>query len=223
MDKETLVSDVTKLLEQLGKFNDDDRMDVINCIREALHEYSPMKENPVDCVLWVKQDDVHANAYNPNAVAPPEMTLLQKSIEEDGMTQPVVSWKDENGQIEIVDSFHRYKIAQSKTMHKRLQGRLPITIVNQNKTALADRMASTIRHNRARGEHSTELMQHIVSELVQAGMSDKWIMQHIGMDADELLRLKQLTGLAALFRHGEFSRAWVAEDNTEAWEIVGEE
>lgn len=212
MDKETLIGDIAKLFEQLAHLNEDDRMDAINHIRQSLHEYSPMKDNPVDCVLWIKQEDIHANAYNPNAVAPPEMALLERSIVEDGYTQPVVVWQESNGQYEIIDGFHRSLVGQSLLVHSRVHGRLPVTITNQSKTALADRMASTIRHNRARGEHNTELMQNIVSELVQAGMSDHWIMQHIGMDVDELLRLKQLTGLAALFKDAEFSRSWMTDD-----------
>jgi ParB-like chromosome segregation protein Spo0J len=204
----SLVQQITASFEQLTQLDDDERMDAINQIRQALHEQSPMKDNPVDCVLWIAQEDIHANSYNPNAVAPPEMTLLEKSIEEDGYTQPVVVWQEDNGQYEIIDGFHRSLVANTPSMYGRVQGRLPVTITNADRTARVDRMASTIRHNRARGEHSTELMQTIVSELVQSGMSDKWIMQHIGMDVDELLRLKQLTGLAALFNDKEFSRSW---------------
>lgn len=212
MDKETLISDISKLFEQLTQLNDDDRMDAINQVRQSLHEYSPMKDNPVDCVLWVKQEDIHANAYNPNAVAPPEMALLERSITEDGYTQPVVVWQESSGQYEIIDGFHRSLVGKSLPIHARVHGRLPVTITNQSKTALADRMASTIRHNRARGEHNTELMQNIVTELVESGMSDHWIMKQFGMDVDELLRLKHLTGLASLFKDAEFSRSWVTSD-----------
>jgi ParB-like chromosome segregation protein Spo0J len=213
----SLVSEITASFESLALLSDDDRMDAINQIRLALHALSPMKEHPVDCVLWIPQEEIHANAYNPNSVAPPEMALLEKSIEEDGYTQPVVVWQESDDKYEIIDGFHRSLVARSVTVCDRVQGRLPVTITNAARTARADRMASTIRHNRARGEHSTELMQSIVSELVQSGMSDKWIMQHIGMDVDELLRLKQLTGLAALFKNKEFSRSWVtAEREMEA-------
>jgi ParB-like chromosome segregation protein Spo0J len=207
----TLVSKATTLFEQLESLSDDERMEAINQLRFALHEHSPMKENPVDCVLWIKQEEIEANSYNPNSVAPPEMALLERSIAEDGYTQPVVVWREKgNHHYEIIDGFHRSLIGRSTIMRSRVQGRLPVTIANQDRTAKADRMASTIRHNRARGEHSIELMQNVVAELVQSGMSDKWIMQHIGMDVDELLRLKQLTGLVALFRNAEFSRSWVA-------------
>ncbi len=204
----SIVAQATKLFGQLNALDSDERMEVINDLRLAIHAHSPMRDQPVDCVLWVKQDEVVANDYNPNAVAPPEMRLLQKSIEEDGFTQPVVTWRDaDTGTREIVDGFHRSLVARTPTMQKRVRGRLPITVVNANRTDRPNRMASTIRHNRARGEHSIPLMQRIVADLVESGMSDAWIMRHIGMDADELLRLKQLTGLAALFRQGEFSRA----------------
>lgn len=211
---EQIVSQSVTLFEQLAQFNDDDRMEAINQIRQALHDQSPMKENPVDCVLWVKQEDIHANSYNPNAVHPPEMALLERSITEDGYTQPVVTWQENEKDYEIIDGYHRSLIGRSTVMYGRVQGRLPITVANHNRTSLPDRMASTIRHNRARGEHSIELMQGIVAELVESGMSDRWIMQNVGMDVDELLRLKQLTGLAALFKDKEFSRSWVAGEES---------
>ena len=90
----------------------------------------------------------------------------------------------------------------SKRIYEREKGRLPVVVIEKD---LSNRMASTIRHNRARGTHSIELMTNIVAELKRAGMSDKWIMDHIGMDQDELLRLKQISGLAALFADKEFS------------------
>ncbi len=208
----SLVSEITASFEQLAQLSDDDRIDAINQIRLALHAQSPMKDNPVDCVLWISQEKVKSNVYNPNRVAPPEMALLEKSIVEDGYTQPVVVWQESDHQYEIIDGFHRSLVAQRVGIYGRVHGRLPVTITNADRTGRSDRMASTIRHNRARGEHSTELMQKIVSELVQSGMSDKWIMQHIGMDVDELLRLKQLTGLAALFKNKEFSRSWITSE-----------
>ncbi len=208
-----VVNRATTLFEQLAHLNDDERMDAINAIRQALHAHSPMKEHPVDCVLWVKQEEVHANSFNPNRVAPPEMELLKRSILEDGYTQPIVVWQESEHEFEVGDGYHRSLIAKIPAIFKRVQGRLPVTI--SQKTGTADHMALTIRHNRARGEHSIELMQHIVAELVDVGMSDGWIMKHIGMDVDELLRLKQLTGLAALFKNAEFSRSWVpCEDVT---------
>lgn len=203
-----IVDQATKLFEGLSDLSEEDRIEAINQIRLALHEYSPMKDNPVDCVLWIKQDEIHANSYNPNRVAPPEMALLERSISEDGYTQPIVVWQEENGEYEVIDGYHRSLVGRKMFVQSRVHGRLPVTIANESRVGLADRMASTIRHNRARGSHDTELMQDMVAELVQCGMGDHWIMKHLGMDMDELLRLKQLTGLAALFKDAEFSKAW---------------
>lgn len=163
-------------------------------------------KSPVYNVKAVPVEKIRANSYNPNAVAPPEMKLLERSIWEDGYTMPVVAYylPDED-MYEIVDGFHRYTVLKtSKRIFDREGGMLPVAVIDK---PLSDRMASTIRHNRARGVHSVELMTNIVADLVQAGMSDAWIMKHIGMDADEILRLKQISGLAALFKDREFSRA----------------
>jgi ParB-like chromosome segregation protein Spo0J len=173
-------------------------------------------KSPVYNVIAVPIEKVQANAYNPNAVAPPEMKLLELSIWEDGFTQPCVCYylPDED-KYEIVDGYHRFLTLQkSKRIRERENGMLPVVVIDK---PLSNRMASTIRHNRARGTHSIELMVNIVSELVEAGMSDAWITKHIGMDADELLRLKQISGLAALFKDKEFSRSWeLTKDNIEA-------
>lgn len=162
--------------------------------------------SPVYNVLAVPVEKVRANAYNPNAVAPPEMKLLETSIWEDGYTMPVVCYYLPDDDVyEIVDGFHRYTVLlTSKRIRDREGGKLPVVVIDKD---INGRMASTIRHNRARGTHSIELMTNIVAELVQAGMGDAWIMKHIGMDADELLRLKQVSGLAALFAHKAFSQA----------------
>lgn len=160
-------------------------------------------KSPVYNVKSIPIDKIQVNAYNPNAVAPPEMKLLYKSILEDGYTMPIVCYKLENGMYEIVDGFHRYTIMKKhKDIYDRENGCLPVVTIDR---PLSNRMASTIRHNRARGSHSIELMTNIVAELVESGMSDAWIMRNIGMDADELLRLKQVSGLAALFKDREFS------------------
>ena len=166
-------------------------------------------KSPVYNVKAVPIAKIRANSYNPNAVAPPEMKLLELSIWEDGYTMPCVGYYLPDDDIyEIVDGFHRYSIMNPKSKHfsKRIydreNGMLPVTTIEKS---ISNRMASTIRHNRARGSHSIELMCNIVSELVQSGMSDAWILKNIGMDADELLRLKQITGLAALFKDKEFS------------------
>ena len=163
--------------------------------------------SPVYNVIRVPIDKIKANAYNPNAVAPPEMKLLELSIWEDGFTMPVVCYYLKDQDIyEIVDGYHRYTVlCTSERIRSRENGLLPVVVIEKD---LSNRMASTIRHNRARGSHNIELMSSIVEELVGAGMSDGWILRHIGMDKDELLRLKQITGIAALFKDGEFSEAW---------------
>jgi len=168
-------------------------------------------KSPVYNVIGVPIEKVQANEYNPNAVAPPEMELLEISIWEDGYTQPVVCWYDSlNDKYIVVDGFHRFKILRdSKRVREREGGILPIVLINKE---MGDRMASTIRHNRARGTHSIELMSSIVAELVEMGKGDPWICKHIGMSRDELLRLKQITGLAALFTNKSFSESWKPED-----------
>lgn len=164
--------------------------------------------SPVYNVKRVPVEKIHANTYNPNHVAPPEMKLLYQSIKEDGYTMPIVCYYDpETDTYEIVDGYHRYTtILTHKDIYEREGGCLPVSVIDK---PLEDRMASTIRHNRARGEHSIDLMTNIVAELVDSGMSDAWIMKNIGMDAEELLRLKQLSGLQELFKDKDFSKSWV--------------
>ena len=165
-----------------------------------------MKEykSPVYQVRAVPVEKLVANTYNPNVVAPPEMKLLELSIWEDGYTMPCVCYYlPETDQYELVDGFHRYKVMlTSPRIYEREKGLLPVVVIDKD---ISNRMASTIRHNRARGTHCVELMCKIVSELTKAGMSDSWIMKNIGMDKDELLRFKQISGLAELFADKEFS------------------
>lgn len=166
--------------------------------------------SPVYNVIRVPIDKVQANDYNPNSVAPPEMELLETSIWEDGYTMPVVCFYDaENDKYIVVDGFHRYTVLKtSERIFEREEGCLPVSVIDKE---LGDRMASTIRHNRARGSHSIDLMSNIVSELVEMGKGDRWICEHIGMSKDELLRMKQITGLASLFKNQDFSDSWTAE------------
>lgn len=166
--------------------------------------------SPVYSVRSIPIEKVTANDYNPNSVAPPEMQLLETSIWEDGYTQPVVVVYDkEKDMYVVVDGFHRFlTLKNSERIRQRENGRLPVVVLNKE---LHDRMASTIRHNRARGSHNIELMSVIVSELVEMGKGDAWICKHIGMSPDELLRLKQITGLASLFLGKEFSKSWDVE------------
>ena len=189
-----------------------ERIARINEMRLALHEISPFKSEPVDCVLWVPAEQVEANDYNPNAVAPPEMKLLQLSIEEDGYTQPIVVF-GENDYYEVVDGFHRNRIGKEyKEVRERIHGYLPIVPINTGRQDKADRIASTIRHNRARGKHQVTAMSDIVLELSRRNWSEQKIAKELGMEPDEVLRLKQITGLAELFADQEFSEAWEGEN-----------
>ena len=165
--------------------------------------------SPVYNVMAIPVEKIKANDYNPNRVAPPEMKLLELSIWEDGYTQPIVCYYDhENDEYIVVDGFHRYSVMKtSKRIYTRERGMLPVVVIDKD---LGERMASTIRHNRARGSHSVDLMSNIVAELLEMGKSDAWICRNIGMSADELLRLKQNTGIAALFKDDEFSKSWEA-------------
>lgn len=170
------------------------------------------KKSPVYNVIAVPLEKVVANDYNPNVVAPPEMKLLELSIWEDGYTMPCVCYyRSDEDRYEIVDGFHRYMVMKtSKRIYEREKGLLPVAVIDKD---ISERMASTIRHNRARGSHLVELMSSIVAELTKSGMSDSWIIRNIGMSKDELLRLKQISGLAELFAGREFGRSeeWVEE------------
>lgn len=164
-------------------------------------------KSPAYNVRPVPIEKIQANTYNPNHVAPPEMKLLYKSIKEDGYTMPIVCYylKDQD-KYEIVDGYHRYTtMLKHKDIYDRENGMLPVSVIDK---PIEDRIASTIRHNRARGSHDIDLMTNIIKELKDAGMSDKWIMKNIGMSADELLRLKQVGGLAELFKDEDFSKSW---------------
>jgi ParB-like chromosome segregation protein Spo0J len=197
-----------QLIAQLEFLADDARVEAINQVKLALHEISPMKDEPVDCVLWVKSDTVQANDYNPNVVAPPEMKLLQRSIEADGYTQPIVTYALETHR-EIVDGFHRARVGkETKTVTRRVQGYLPVTTIRTDRESREDRIAATIRHNRARGRHQVDNMSEIVIELARRNWNDEKIGRELGMEADEVLRLKQISGLAELFADKEFSEAW---------------
>jgi ParB-like chromosome segregation protein Spo0J len=195
----------------LATVPEDERIGVINEIRVALREYSPMKGEPVDCVLWVPADQVHGNAYNPNRVAAPEMRLLARSIECDGFTQPIVGWPADGGW-EVVDGFHRHKVGkENRKVRTRVRGHLPVAPVNGDRGALEDRMAATIRHNRARGRHTVDGMAEIVLDLARRNHSDEWIARELGMEPDEVLRLKQVQAMAELFAGHEFNEAWEAD------------
>ncbi len=201
------------MFEYLDKLPMEERILEINRLRQLLHQHSPFKNEPVDCVIWVKNQDVVANDYNPNTVAPPEMKLLETSIEQDGYTQPIVSWGRDNI-YEVVDGFHRHRVGkESKVVNKRIHGYLPLTVIKDDRQEKGDRIASTIRHNRARGKHKIEAMSDIVLELKKRNWTNERISKNLGMDEDEILRLCQITGLAELFADQEFSKSWNVEDS----------
>lgn len=210
---ESIIEQARSMAAEIAALPADQALDALNEIRSILHAVSPMKDQPIDCVLWVDAERVEANDYNPNSVAPPEMKLLQRSIEADGYTQPIVTWQREDGIIEVVDGFHRNRVGrESKAVRDRLMGRLPVTIVGADRTDRGDRIAATIRHNRARGKHKIDAMSEIVQELARRNWSNDRIGKELGMDPDEVLRLKQISGLAEMFADREFSQAWEIED-----------
>lgn len=201
-----------KQIEKLKKLKVEERIKKINEIKLLLHEISPFKNEPVDCVLWVKNEDIQANDYNPNSVAPPEMELLKHSILQDGYTQPIVSMKDEDNII-VIDGFHRNRVGKEcEEVKEKLHGYLPIVLIRESQEGRCDRVASTIRHNRARGKHKIDGMSDIIVDLKKRNWSNKKISNELGMDADEILRLSQISGLTELFANKEFSMAWEAEE-----------
>jgi len=210
---------IEALVEALAKLPPDERIAAINRLMQALRRVHPIQD-PVGFPQWVPAEQVHANHYNPNNVAPPEMRLLYLSVKEDGYTQPIVTyWDEAQGKYIIVDGFHRHRVGKEyRDIRERVRGHLPIVVINKD---LANRMASTIRHNRARGKHSVEGMTNLVVELAGLGWDDSQIAKHLGMDAEEVLRLKQASGIADLFKDRHYSRSWVLADKetgTRAWE-----
>lgn len=204
------MADIQAIIARIAGMELDDKVDAINEIREMLHEISPFKNEPVDFVRWVKNTAVYANDYNPNSVAPPEMELLERSIDADGYTQPIVTFPTEKGR-EVVDGFHRHRVGkESEVIQSRVKGYLPTVAIRSSQDGINDRMAATIRHNRARGKHSVESMSDIVIELKKRNWSDTKIAKELGMDADEVLRLCQISGLSDVFADEQFSQSWDA-------------
>ena len=197
---------IQHIIEELSLMDDVKKIEAINEIKIALHQVSPFKNEPVDCVLWVPNTTVVANDYNPNSVAPPEMQLLEVSILNDGYTQPIVTW-EAGDKREVIDGFHRNRVGkESEIVRSRVLGFLPV--VTANKTDKGSRIASTIRHNRARGKHAVSAMTDIVIELKKRNWSEARISKELGMDEDEILRLCQISGLAEAFENDDFSAAW---------------
>jgi len=199
-----IINNIDTELLKIESLSIDEKIEVLNIIKEKISVHSPFSD-PVDIVKWVPSELVIANEYNPNRVAPPEMKLLEISIREDGFTQPIVVFS-ENGHYTVVDGFHRNRVGkESQEIKKRIHNHLPVVIIDK---PLSDRMAATIRHNRARGTHQVAPMSKVVEELYFLGWSDKKIAEQLGMEKDEVLRLKQFTGLGNLFKNREFSKAW---------------
>lgn len=200
------------LTEKINSLSLDEKVEFINEIKILMHELSPFKTEPVDCVLWVKNDSVIANDYNPNSVAPPEMELLRLSIANDGYTQPIVSMDNNNGTREVIDGFHRNRVGKEcEDIQSRVHGYLPVVTIRESQSDLNNRVASTIRHNRARGKHKVESMSDIVVDLKRRNWSPEKIAKELGMDSDEVLRLSQISGLIEMFNDSEFSLAWETE------------
>lgn len=207
--------ELKKLINHLSGLDLEQKVDAINTIREAIHQESPFKSEPTDFIKWVKNETVYANSYNPNSVATSEMDLLKLSIEADGYTQPIVTMKAGDGR-EVIDGYHRHLVGKTyEPIQQRVHGYLPVVTINSERESLEDRMAATVRHNRARGKHKVESMSEIVMHLKKRKWSDNKIAKHLGMDADEVLRLRQITGLAEAFKDREFSEAWEPEYDTE--------
>jgi ParB-like chromosome segregation protein Spo0J len=220
-----MIQEIKKIFSQyeFEKFSIDQKVETLNEIKVFLHSLSPMKSEPVDCVLWVKNETVHANDYNPNSVAPPEMELLRLSISADGYTQPIVSMLEENGVTrEVIDGFHRNRVGKEcLDIQMRVNGYLPVVTINEERTGLNDRVASTIRHNRARGKHKIQAMSDIVLDLKKRNWSNEKIAKNLGMDQDEVLRLCQIGGIAEAFTDKEFSKSWEADVYNEEEIIEG--
>ncbi len=209
--------------EDLVNMSLDDKVETINEIKLMLHNVSPFKTEPVDCVVWVKNENVVANDYNPNKVAPPEMELLEVSIMNDGYTQPIVTWPKDD-KIEVIDGFHRSRVGKESVVVKdRVKGYLPTVIIRKEQEGKNDRIASTIRHNRARGKHQVDAMSEIVIELKNRNWTNKRISKQLGMDEEEVLRLCQVSGLEHLFNDRDFSNAWVSEDDQEYYVPINDD
>ncbi|HGN0327917.1 TPA: IbrB-like domain-containing protein [Proteus mirabilis] len=212
----TIETIISVLKEYLAKLNDEQKIEALNKIKISLHQISPFKNEPTDCVLWIKQQQVIANDYNPNVMSPTEKRLLETSLVKDGYTQPVVvlpiqQSKNKPSQWQVVDGYHRYLLSKKNSLNKRINGYLPITILDVESHTMADQMAATIRHNRARGQHQVAAMSYIVRDLSRLGWNDQKIGDELGMSQDEVLRLKQISGLAELFSEHDFSEAWTVK------------
>lgn len=199
-----IINTIKESMKELEELPLEEKIEAVNAIRTEIRRISPFND-PVDLIQWVPNDKVIGNEYNPNRVAPPEMKLLELSIKEDGFTQPIVVYQ-EDGHYIVVDGFHRKRVGKESSLIKeRIHNHLPVVVIDK---PLQERMASTIRHNRARGTHAIAPMSKVVEELYFLGWSNKKIAEQLGMEKDEVLRFKQFTGLGNLFKNREFSKAW---------------
>lgn len=211
-----------QLLARVASMPMAEKVAKINQMRAAIHGISPFAGEPVDFVEWVPSLSVVANDYNPNSVAPPEMELLRVSIDADGYTQPIVTMPRDDV-MEVIDGFHRHRVGKEcADISARIHGHLPVVRIRQSQSDKTDRMASTIRHNRARGKHKVEAMSDIVIELKRRNWSDDRIAKNLGMDADEVLRLCQITGLSEAFKDQQFSEAWEVDRDSPDGEIISD-
>lgn len=200
-----------ELADSIAAMPMSERVEALNAVREIIATASPFSQEPVDCVRWVPSRKVEANDYNPNSVAPPEMELLRVSIMNDGYTQPIVAW-EKGRTFEVIDGFHRNRVGKEcEDVKERIHGYLPLALIRKDRDDRNDRIASTIRHNRARGKHKVDSMSDIVLELKRRNWKDERIARELGMDQDEILRLCQISGLSDLFSDREFSKAWDIE------------
>ena len=220
-DEEEVVKDIFKNIDKVKNYSIETQIKMLNRISSYMRKISPFEKEPVTSVKWVKAEQVVANDYNPNSVAPPEMELLHISIQEDGYTQPIVTYYHDNI-YEVVDGFHRNRVGKEYAdIRSIIHGYLPVVVINDDVSDKGQRIASTIRHNRARGKHQVEAMSDIVLDLKRKNWSDEKIAKELGMDSDEVLRLAQITGLAEMFADKDFSEAW--ECDFEDKEMISEE
>lgn len=224
MTKEILLRRIQDFANDIDGMELADKIEILNEARNILHTVSPFKNEPVDFVKWVLAETVIANEYNPNKVAPVEMELLEISITNDGYTQPVVTFPRVNGEVEVVDGFHRTRVSkESKVVRERVFGYTPTVIIRKTQSDKNDRIASTIRHNRARGKHQIDAMSEIVLELKNRNWKNERIARELGMDEEEILRLCQITGLACVFKDDDFSKSWEASDSIANYESLTDE
>lgn len=209
LNAKDIVTRAAELFRELEDLPLDIKVKTLNELRRLLQMHSPFRDEPADCIQWVPGDQVEGNNYNPNAVAPPEMRLLERSIRADGFTQPIVTHR-ENEKYVVVDGFHRQRVGnEAADIRQRLHGYLPIVTIRTSRSDTGNRVAATIRHNRARGLHGVLPMTDIVSTLLKLGWSDTDVARELGMDDDEVLRFKQVSGLPELFRDHEYSKSWI--------------